>query len=119
MTDANGVADHVDVLDETAGVIGVEVSAAGSERVSEIGSGDVDVDKGLAELVRLVAGVTCSLATAALIAVFGVPDAAKVPDGSFMSAMYPNKPLSRDPQRSGGYPGHRPSQESVGTVLAG
>jgi hypothetical protein len=57
MTDANGVADHVDVLDETAGVIGVEVSAAGSERVSEIGSGDVDVDKGLAELVRLVAGV--------------------------------------------------------------
>ncbi len=62
---------------------------------------------------------TCSLATAAFVAVFGVPGAAKVPDGSLVSATYPNKPLARDPQRSCGYPGHGSLQESVGTVLAG
>jgi hypothetical protein len=57
MTDANGVADHVDVLDETAAMIGVEVFAAGSEKVSEIDSDDVDVDKELVKLVGIVAGV--------------------------------------------------------------
>jgi hypothetical protein len=118
MTDANGVADHVDVLDEIAAGVGGGVSAAGSEEVSEIGSDDVDVDEGLVELVGIVAGV-CSLATAASIAVLGVSDAAKVPDGSLKSATYPNKPLARDPQRSCGYPGHGSLQESVGTVLAG
>jgi hypothetical protein len=83
---------------------------------TETGIGVEKLEKGAPEDWLLT---TCSLATAALIAVFGVPDAAKVPDGSFMSAMYPNKPLARDPQRSDGNPGHFSLQESVGTVLAG
>lgn len=65
---------------------------------------------------------TCSLVTAALVAVIPsvwLLDAPKVPDGSLMSGTYPNNPLEREPQLSSGNPGQWSLQESVETVLDG
>lgn len=64
----------------------------------------------------------CSLVTA--ISVTGILsvwllDGPAVPEGSLMSGTYPYNPSARDPQCSGGNPGHCSLQESVDTVLAG
>ena len=67
---------------------------------TETRTADAKLEKGAPEESLLT---TCSLVTAALVAVMAdvvLSDAAAVPDGFLMSGTYPNSPPARDPHLS-------------------